>query len=662
MTTIEIYRYFSRLTMLVIAFTFILVPNYSAIASADLSASQTAALSEGATYFDTAVCDNSGSGGASSTAPTSSASVGTGVPSGGSVYLLGDSITLRSTASYQAALQKNGWTANIDAQAGRSLTTAGTSSENPGTTNLTSGIQAIAADTSQISQAKTVVIALGANGGDTVESINQAINAVKLANSSVPIFWVDTITIGRTATPWAAWDQGEVAPNNRAIYSQSTPDNYKVISWFKAVDPNGDPQNPNGAETDANSYIDTRDGLGVHPTATGQQAISNLVTNTLTTGAGTSTLGATSASCGCSTSPSTSSPTLVGSNNIQQAFNFFVSQGLTGPQAAGAVGNLEQESSVNPLSNQAGGSTQNPNDAGSLGWGIAQWTPGNKVIGIAASENITGPIYELPTQLQIVWGEMTGTSPTGVNNMVTGLKAINDPALAAQYFEAKFEEGDIAYSPPPNGQLLNRQNYATQILQQYGNNASPTTGAAPSGCQRSNSAASCQTSSFSTNTTAPTTNPPPASTTTTNNAAIACDVLQYDPISYDQGAWHTNGSNWHSKCPVINAYCATDCSGLVSIAIYDVYHNDSLWSTYSIVSDTKNFKIIPFSQIQPGDLMEPDSGHVVIIESVQGSKLNTFAANTRGVAQPDQVGPGTYTDGPGNVYIRYVGIGASFSS
>jgi predicted aldo/keto reductase-like oxidoreductase len=68
MTTIEIYRYFSRLTMLVIAFTFILVSNYSAIASADLSASQTAALSEGATYFDTAVCDNSGSGGASSTA------------------------------------------------------------------------------------------------------------------------------------------------------------------------------------------------------------------------------------------------------------------------------------------------------------------------------------------------------------------------------------------------------------------------------------------------------------------------------------------------------------------------------------------------------------------------------------------------------------------
>jgi hypothetical protein len=78
MTTIEIYRYFSRLTMLVIAFTFILVSNYSAIASADLSASQTAALSEGATYFDTAVCDNSGSGGASSTAPTTTNTTSSG--------------------------------------------------------------------------------------------------------------------------------------------------------------------------------------------------------------------------------------------------------------------------------------------------------------------------------------------------------------------------------------------------------------------------------------------------------------------------------------------------------------------------------------------------------------------------------------------------------
>src|SRR5262245_59249479 len=51
------------------------------------------------------------------------------------------------------------------------------------------------------------------------------------------------------------------------------------------------------------------------------------------------------------------------------AFTFFVSKGLTPIQAAGIVGNLDQESGVDPNSVQYGGGP---------GRGIAQWSVGGR--------------------------------------------------------------------------------------------------------------------------------------------------------------------------------------------------------------------------------------------------------------------------------------------
>ncbi|MEO8785263.1 MAG: hypothetical protein ABI221_03075 [Candidatus Saccharimonadales bacterium] len=86
-------------------------------------------------------------------------------------------------------------------------------------------------------------------------------------------------------------------------------------------------------------------------------------------------------------------------------------------------------------------------------------------------------------------------------------------------------------------------------------------------------------------------------------------------------------------------------------------------NTYGEVADTVNFKIIPFSQVKPGDFIQPDPGHVEIIESIQGKSINTFGAHQGGVAQADQVGPltGAWSDSPNNVYLRYIGQGSSGS-
>ena len=54
--------------------------------------------------------------------------------------------------------------------------------------------------------------------------------------------------------------------------------------------------------------------------------------------------------------------------NDVTACNYFVGKGLTNFQSAGIVGNLDQESGVNPSSVQAGGP----------GRGIAQWSVGGR--------------------------------------------------------------------------------------------------------------------------------------------------------------------------------------------------------------------------------------------------------------------------------------------
>lgn len=166
----------------------------------------------------------------------------------------------------------------------------------------------------------------------------------------------------------------------------------------------------------------------------------------------------TSSSCECTS--------LVGSDREEQTWNFFKANGLSDEQVAGVMGNILQESHFDPEIMQIGGDSKDPYDAGSLGWGIVQWSgnagprsTGDKVTAIYRQTGVTGPVYELCTQLDMVWAEMNGVSPTGVKNMVQGLKQISDPAEAARYFNTNFEGGT-----DPGG--IREQN-AINILKQY---------------------------------------------------------------------------------------------------------------------------------------------------------------------------------------------------
>jgi hypothetical protein len=396
------------------------------------------------------------------TSQTSGTAVTSSLSRGSSVYILGDSITERAATAYRSAFQALGITANIDAEAGRSL-------NGPGIDGLqTTGMQAISMDKSEISKASAIVIGLGTNGGDTLKSINKAIKAIKQDNNSAPIYWIDTIVINRPDYIQT------ISQANQAIFGQANIQNYQVINWFKTVDPNGDPLNLTGKETDTNGYIDPNpaSGLGVHPSIPkGIGALVHLVVSSVT-GSNTTSL----VCCG------NSLVSLTGSGNADQAFNFFVQNGLTAIQSAGIVGNMMYESGdVNPQRVESDGNSQSPTGAG---WGIVQFTPPSKVFAIASAANISSPVYELATQLELVWDQLTGKAGSFNNTQaLSDLKAATTVQAATAAFQNDYER------PASNASLQDRIAYAQQLLNsgQSTTSSSSTTLTSSSSCNPNSS-------------------------------------------------------------------------------------------------------------------------------------------------------------------------------
>jgi MYXO-CTERM domain-containing protein len=137
--------------------------------------------------------------------------------------------------------------------------------------------------------------------------------------------------------------------------------------------------------------------------------------------------------------------------NDKPAYDFFVGKGLTNFQAAGIVGNLDQESGVNPASVQAGGP----------GRGIAQWSVGGRwdtsspnVLAYAKSQGLSSG--SLTLQLEFIWYELTT-----VGYGYAALKATTNVTDATITFMDKYEICGTCAS-------AQRVSYAKSVLSAYG--------------------------------------------------------------------------------------------------------------------------------------------------------------------------------------------------
>lgn len=148
-----------------------------------------------------------------------------------------------------------------------------------------------------------------------------------------------------------------------------------------------------------------------------------------------------------------------GGNNTEIAYNFLVSKGLSAEQAAGVVGNLLLESSLDPTVVSSSGYT-----------GIAQWdknTRWPRLVQWARDNNRDE--YELSTQLDYMWKEASDRGD------VEGVQAYDDLDMAAWYW-GRFYEGAIiggssSEQPLTNVQKLDaRIAYAEDVYQEFSSN------------------------------------------------------------------------------------------------------------------------------------------------------------------------------------------------
>jgi len=165
------------------------------------------------------------------------------------------------------------------------------------------------------------------------------------------------------------------------------------------------------------------------------------------------------AACGSGAVGSTDEPTgqtgsaITGFPNDQTAFLYFLGKGLTNYQAAGIVGNLDQESGVDPTAVEQGGP----------GRGIAQWSVGGRW-DTDANDNCEWyasqqgqSVDSLQLQLEFIWYELTTFSGYGL----AALKQSTNVTDATVAFQNDFEGcGTCDQST--------RVAYAQNVLSEYG--------------------------------------------------------------------------------------------------------------------------------------------------------------------------------------------------
>lgn len=128
--------------------------------------------------------------------------------------------------------------------------------------------------------------------------------------------------------------------------------------------------------------------------------------------------------CGSSGGPV--SADLIGNDNIEIAFNYFIQMGLTAIQSAGIVGNLRAESTVNPSADQ---------EIGGDAKGIAQWE-GDRYINLLKYATERGKAWnDLGLQLDFLWKELTSYE----SESLAAVKAATTIEAATSAFMLNFE-------------------------------------------------------------------------------------------------------------------------------------------------------------------------------------------------------------------------------
>ena len=355
----------------------------------------------------------------------------------------------------------------------------------------------------------------------------------------------------------------------------------------------------------------------------------------------------TALGAGNSTADPCSHGPLAGSNNQQKAYNYFAANGYSKEQAAGIVGNMIHESSVEPMLKEgdlsgtrtAASEVDRPGSADDWthGWGIVQWTPASKVITASRRLGITdGQIESLEYQLDFLKRQLAGESPVPEAKAGQELKAARSPEQAAVAFGRWYERFQGSENPN-HERYAQRKTAARQVFTTFGADARvPVAAALGVGARAGGGAAA----------------PGPAVHRAGARGGAGpggCGVVEGDVVSTALAlAWDTSGHGrslgdakpeYQAAMPKFNGATAidpySDCGVFVAtvMAMSGVdkdYLRRGAGSQRQYVRGSPKYEVFEnldnVSQLQPGDIFVHDGHTFIYTGNYQGGDGKTYNA------------------------------------
>lgn len=323
----------------------------------------------------------------------------------GEVYFVGDSILAGTQETIKKVLVSQGVEEkkiSFNAQVSRSIHKKGLKE---GEKEGQSGLDAIKNDKDIIKKANTVVVELGTNGGIEKDDIKKVVKEIKDINNRASIFWVN---IGVTRS-----DLTDIQKDsNKALEDTRKDEGFNIIDWAQEV--------KDSTVQDINLFDD-----GVHPNAMGASLLAEIIRkktrDSVSQPLGTLRL-------------TTNYDSSTYEGRVAKVWAYLTSPdglGLTPVQAAGAMGNMQQENSqFDPRVRQNSEKKPNIIVDGVSGYGIIQWTSKGRQQGLEShAEKIGKSSGSLDAQLSYIKHELNN----GYKNTLSRLKQVKDDPVEAAF-------------------------------------------------------------------------------------------------------------------------------------------------------------------------------------------------------------------------------------
>jgi lysophospholipase L1-like esterase len=366
---------------------------------------------------------------------------GSSAPSGpiNSVYMVGDSITEGAKNSYglQDKFQSNDIDATISATGGSSITYSAAGR---------SGLEWVQHDKEKIADVDAVIIAHGTNHdpSDLQEPLTDIVSKIKNYNDSASLFWVNTATDSQT-DPNPGGERPYTAESSRKkndiIERSASQQGYKVIDIASANIPLA--------------------GDGIHPaySAAGHGKWGDVVVEGVA--GGDIATGAPSECCAAG------STILAGNSNEEKIWNYLVGEmGFNDAQAAGIMGNIQQESNFDPNAAYVG-------PINSDAFGIIQWVGGRRAELESFAANQGKPANDLGVQLDFMKKELEGAYRDSVYEPILAAGSMDEALLIwLEAYEAPCSVGQCGH------EVAIRTPFAQDWLDKFGGSG----GGGTSGC------------------------------------------------------------------------------------------------------------------------------------------------------------------------------------